>query len=149
MSPLRRDLPIQFKSFPAIFGWFSAATLRFILVKSQSINQSLCFYPSARRSLEKPAHCFRVDITTQSETKDHRDGRVSYDFASVTISEKSAIVENSFSKVRSKANRFARTRRSSTITITLSKKLSIGSRAVARSSNASKYCLPARSASTP
>jgi len=43
-------------------------------------------------------------------------------FPSVTISEKSAIDENSFSRVRSNASRLARTRSSSTMTITLSKK---------------------------
>jgi hypothetical protein len=51
-----------------------------------------------------------------------------YDFASVTISEKSAIVENSRNSVRNKARRLARNCSSSTITITLSKNASTAGR---------------------
>lgn len=57
-------------------------------------------------------------------------------FFSVTISEKSAIVENSFSSPCNSASRFARRRSSSTITITLSKNLSTAGRIVAISPKA-------------
>ena len=59
-----------------------------------------------------------------------------YTFFSVTISEKSAIVENSLNKLCNNANRFARTFSSSTITITLSKNVSTAGRMVAISAKA-------------
>src|SRR5205814_8984131 len=52
----------------------------------------------------------------------------SYCFPSVAISEKSAIVENSLSRLRSSASRLARNCSSSTITITLSKNASTAGR---------------------
>src|SRR6185369_9882635 len=63
--------------------------------------------------------------------------QISY-FFSVTISEKSAIVENSFNKLCNSANRFARTFSSSTITITLSKNVSTAGRIVAISASAAE-----------
>ncbi len=57
-------------------------------------------------------------------------------FFSVTISEKSAIVENSFNSACRSARRLARTFSSSTITITLSKNVSTAGRMVAISASA-------------
>lgn len=58
-------------------------------------------------------------------------------FFSVTISEKSAMVEKSRSRSRSSANRFARSTGSSAMTITSSKKRSTGVRTCAISRSAS------------
>src|ERR1035437_3867681 len=55
---------------------------------------------------------------------------------SVTISEKSAIVENSFTTVCNRDRRLARRVSSSTMTMTLSKNLSIAGRSFAISSSA-------------
>src|SRR5690349_11142172 len=76
------------------------------------------------------------------------DNQKLYAFPSLTISEKSAIVENSFNSACSSARRFARTRASSTMTITLSKNLSTGSRAVESRRRASTYPRFFRSSST-
>src|SRR6266700_445769 len=69
-------------------------------------------------------------------------------FRSVTISEKSAIEENSRTSVCNRPSRLARRSSSSTITMTLSKKASMAGRRWEISMSAGSYCLATLSSAT-